>query len=273
MSRLSLPLFFALTACGQSSFLIHDGDQQEPPPEGEQLDANEDLDHDGLTNGEEWVLGTDPYIADTDGDSYRDGDEVGEATDPNLYESRIYQGFWPYYAEKDALGDASVPWGAVAGDQAIRLQGVDQFGDLVDLYDFAGHDRPIIIDVSTVWCGSCRSIARWASGAEDPYGLDLAFQDIREAIAAGEVTWITLLLEDAQRMPADEDTVREWAETYPSDAIPVIADPDKEMLMQAGGGGLPRIHLIGPDMNFVHIAGNTGSVDFGALEAARAWLD
>ena len=127
--------------------------------------------------------------------------------------------------------------------------------------------------MSTVWCGSCRSIARWASGAEDPYGLDLAFQDIREAIAAGEVTWITLLLEDAQRMPADEDTVREWAETYPSDAIPVIADPDKEMLMQAGGGGLPRIHLIGPDMNFVHIAGNTGSVDFGALEAARAWLD
>src|SRR5690606_18729059 len=36
-----------------------------------------DSDGDGLTNGEEAALGTDPDDADTDGDGVPDGDEVG----------------------------------------------------------------------------------------------------------------------------------------------------------------------------------------------------
>lgn len=42
-----------------------------------------DKDEDGLTNGEEKDLGTDPKIADTDGDGLLDGEEVNTAlTDP-----------------------------------------------------------------------------------------------------------------------------------------------------------------------------------------------
>ncbi len=41
---------------------------------GEAIDS--DLDDDGLTNQEEKELGTDPKIADTDGDGLKDGDEV-----------------------------------------------------------------------------------------------------------------------------------------------------------------------------------------------------
>jgi hypothetical protein len=46
-------------------------------------DALEDLDHDGLTNREEYTQGTDPANADTDGDGLTDGDEVHRYhTDP-----------------------------------------------------------------------------------------------------------------------------------------------------------------------------------------------
>src|SRR5215469_2108220 len=44
--------------------------------------ANEDPDHDGLTNLQEYLLGTDPNNPDTDGDGIPDGVEVALGTDP-----------------------------------------------------------------------------------------------------------------------------------------------------------------------------------------------
>ncbi len=45
-------------------------------------EAQKDNDNDGLTNGEEATLGTDPNNPDTDGDGINDGDEVANETDP-----------------------------------------------------------------------------------------------------------------------------------------------------------------------------------------------
>lgn len=45
-------------------------------------DAHEDLDGDGLTNLEEYLLGTDPNNSDTDGDGVPDGEEVALGLDP-----------------------------------------------------------------------------------------------------------------------------------------------------------------------------------------------
>jgi gliding motility-associated-like protein len=46
------------------------------------LDANQDCDLDGLTNGQETALGTDPSNPDTDGDGVLDGTEVADGTSP-----------------------------------------------------------------------------------------------------------------------------------------------------------------------------------------------
>ncbi len=45
-------------------------------------DATEDADGDGLTNGDEFGLGTDPHSADTDGDDLDDAEEGTRGTDP-----------------------------------------------------------------------------------------------------------------------------------------------------------------------------------------------
>jgi len=44
--------------------------------------AAADCDDDGLTNGEEFMLGTEIYVADTDGDTVNDGQEVADGTNP-----------------------------------------------------------------------------------------------------------------------------------------------------------------------------------------------
>ena len=45
--------------------------------------ATLDFDRDGLTNLQEYNVGTDPRVADTDGDGYLDGEEVSHHSDPN----------------------------------------------------------------------------------------------------------------------------------------------------------------------------------------------
>ncbi|MCP4809496.1 MAG: hypothetical protein GY913_02685 [Proteobacteria bacterium] len=253
---LALPLL-ALTAC------VGGSDSKDPVVEkdsdGDGLsDAaeadfgsdpnNVDTDGDGLDDFEEEAHGSDPNSADSDGDGYEDAWEVYEGSDPADEGSVIYKGGWPYNPDKDALGDVS--WADAVPEkdaQVPRVVYLDQHGDMVDLYDFAGHGKPIVIDISATWCPPCQGVASWISGEGDPYGFGNSWPNVPAAVENGDVYWITVMGQKDDGGLPKQKTLEDWAAEYPDEHIPVLGD-DGEFAPTYVVSGWPTIFILNDDM-------------------------
>ena len=230
---------------------------------GDDDDAAMDSDGDGLTNSEEASLGTDPNDADTDGDGYDDGDEVAEGSDPTDASDGIYAGGWPYYADKDSLGNGSWTTGTYVGAQIPRWNAVDQWGQTVDLYDLAMGGVPIVIDIAATWCGPCNSMADWLDGANNGF-IESGGNPIREAVWSGDILWVTVLFQDGAGSPADAGDVAAWYSNYPTDNALVLADGGADVTNLINPPGIPSLSLVEEDMTF-SIVDDTNAVLNGLL--------
>lgn len=235
-----------------------------------------DSDDDGLSNKDEEAWGSNPELADTDGDGIPDGEEVYEygthpayadsdldgvddnveieaGFDPLDKDDRPYIGGWPVIAnaDKNALEATGVSSGISPGALMPRYKLVDQFGDEVDTYDFAMDGKQIIFDISAGWCPPCRDLATYMSG-EDVSGYEY-MEPVRDSVAAGELYWVTMLFEDAGNAPATERTVSDWDESYPNEHIPVLADPEDLVGTWSNATEIPFMFMVDENMQVVSI--------------------
>lgn len=230
-----------------------------------------DSDVDGLSDGEERDLGTDPLAADSDGDTYLDVWEVAEQTDPLDPESRIYEGYWPYYPDKDALNAPGYADTTLdLGEAAPRVQLMDQYGEIVDLYDYFNEEKYVVVDLSAMWCGPCNGFAAWLSRDErTPDFYQAAWPTLRERVENQEIYWLTVLGENlAGEVPGIAD-LNAWHRTYPEEHNPIMAvEEEREFTDFFLDGGWPSIYLLTPDLKFVSVP--TEADPFQAVTDAEA---
>jgi len=246
-------------------------------PESDDPTGNVDSDGDGLLDSEEEVLGTDPDLLDSDGDGYEDGHEVAEGSDPTDAESKIYTGDWPYNPDKDALGDPGWDTTAAVGAQVPRFTAVDQYGDTVDLYDFAGQGAPVVIDMGTIWCVPCRNLAAYLSTGDMDHLIwehesaeegdyypwwSAEYEGLAERVASGEILWITVLFSESESAgPSTQEDCEDWDEDFPNPAIPVLADTELKLHDWIGVTSYPVLNLADENMVLtVHETGGPSTV-------------
>jgi thiol-disulfide isomerase/thioredoxin len=214
-----------------------------------------DTDGDGLNDGAEVTAGTSATTPDTDADGFIDGDEVAIGADPTDPASFPYKGGWPNLpgAEKQAIEDSG-PSGAEAteGKRFKRYTMIDQFGDEVDLYDFAHAGVPIIIDVSAEWCPPCNDMADWVATGESGVDWESALgSDLRPAIEEGRVTWLTILSENDDYEIADPNTAKRWYREHRDPKVPVFSDTTGNPTDFAAVGFFPSLFLLDENMNIL----------------------
>ena len=144
------------------------------------------------------------------------------------------------------------------GDTFPHFISKDQFDELVDIYDFAGQDKYILIEMGATWCSPCNLLAGWFAYGEDdikskPFWKD-EYNKIYDLVRNEEIIFITILYENEFKDFATFDTVYEWYSTYPDDLIPVLYDSEKHLHKLIKPTGIPAITLVDKDMKIINIA-------------------
>ena len=223
---------------------------------------NADSDGDTISDGDERDQGSDPTLTDSDGDTYQDNWEIAEGTDPTDAESRIYTGYWPYNPDKDLIADPGFGGDSTADDMVPNFTMLDQFGEEVNFYDFAGQGKHIILDDSGVWCGYCKEMAAWLDHQPgnfyDQYAASYGWEDwvelVPELVDAGDIYWVTLIDSDAGGNKPELSDVEGWFEDYPNPNIPILLEDQGDVADWLNPNGWPYVILIDEDMVITKIS-------------------
>lgn len=181
-----------------------------------------------------------------------------------------YAGGWPQQPDSDRYAEDAPDWEHASGEpgsQLPRFHYMDQYGDFVDVYDFAGHDRPVVLDVCATWGPACQVLSSYMAGGSDLYGLNGDWPSLPELVDRGDVLFLTVLSENGRgQLPSGED-LADWHATYPNAQVPILGD-DGNLADGLDVAEFPSIFLF--DENLILQVGPSPGSEYAALDALEA---
>ena len=150
-----------------------------------------------------------------------------------------------------------------------RFRAIDQYGEEVDLYDFAGQGRNIAIEVGTRFCTPCKALAAfYTSGDSSTLEADFRwwrpeYADVRRQIEEGEIYWITVLFSGGND-PADAEDTAWWHEQWPNHNVAVLADTDLDLKNYLEVVSYPHVVVVDENLRVLmyHSSGPTHGFNY-----------
>jgi len=114
-----------------------------------------------------------------------------------------------------------------------RYELVDQYGEMVDIYDFANQGKLIVIEFSTSWCQPCKDFAAWLSFGDETVTSHQFWKEeygiIKELIKEEKIYLINIQFQDKYKDPSSLESIQDWAYYYPDELIPVLSDSNYDV--------------------------------------------
>ena len=155
------------------------------------------------------------------------------------------------------------------GDIFPEFKSIDQYDELVNIYDFANQGKYILIELGTAWCAPCNLLANWLAYNDTEIKNKSFWKDeyaqIYDMIHNDEVYFITILYEDENRDNASYITSYEWFNNYPDEMIPILIDEDKLLHTWSKPTGIPAITLLNENMEILNFSSRGLNKSFDIL--------
>lgn len=139
------------------------------------------------------------------------------------------QNSWPVCGETSASTRSE---GFSAGQVIPALEGQDQHGEPVALWQFAG--CLTVVDISTMWCAPCQELAE---------GVEHTAQEFLD----DGVIYVTVLPQDVHGEVPDLGELQQWADAF-GITSPVMSDPVEWYRDAVPDSTFPRVLLVGEDL-------------------------